>query len=180
MALHCNIFLSKINRSAQNTQIILCGCATKDSPPIRFPPAGTVLSCLATGPVTTLAKRTQVFQKDIGSLRVTCNVDTNLNPFQDCLNTMRYYCDPARGSLYMSDCKVKVDAMTNEMNRYWQTWHHYCDKASWVYSAKQLTPGISSCAAATASLKAYAKYEGVSVPDAVITTAKEALWDKIQ
>ena len=178
------IFSYKCYRFSSSTSVTLCGCSAKDSPAVRFPPAVTPLACLATEPANTLAKRTQVFQKEIAGYRVTCHVDNNLNPFQDCLNTMRYYCDPStltKGPLYVADCKAKVDQMTNGMNKYWQTWHKYCDSSSWQYSnSKILTSGISSCSAAIASLKANANYQvdgiTVSVTDPLINSGTELLW----
>jgi len=71
---------------ATNTSVILCGCGTALSPATRFPPAGTSLECLSTGPATSLTKRILVFSQNIGAFRYSRNNDQNGNPYQDCLN----------------------------------------------------------------------------------------------
>ena len=98
---------------------------------------------------------------------------------------MGYYCDPsklAQGPSFVADCKAKVDEMTNNMNKYWQTWHKYCDGSSWAYSnSRILTSGITSCSAAIASLKANAKYNvdgtTLSVTDPLIDSGRALLWE---
>lgn len=163
MALLCNFFLSKIHRAAQYTQIFLCGCASKDSPAFRFPPLTTHISCLATGLSTSLAKRTQLFQKNIAGYRVTCNVvestkDFEKNPYQDCVNYQAAVCNPTyitqNGQL---ECKNSVDAMIRSLSPLWKAVRISC--AKWSFDGKPVGLVTSrNCINANNALKANAYY----------------------
>jgi len=118
------------------TNVILCGCASKFSPPSVFPPSGTPNACLATGPATSLQKRTQVFPGVIiGSYKYTCSLDPNNNPYQDCLNTMARICKPdylGTNSTRISDCKIGVNQMVDSMSPWWKNVRKACGQWKWI------------------------------------------------
>jgi hypothetical protein len=105
--------------NAINTNITICGCASKNTPPSIFPPAGTPIECLATGPASPLMKRNQVFTAALQGWNLTCTVDENLNPFQDCLNTMGALCSSTYisvNSTRITNCKTSIGLMVDRMS----------------------------------------------------------------
>ena len=157
MELICNTVSFKINRYAANSNVTFCGCATIGSPASIFPPAGTPLSCLATGLATTLTKRAQVFQKEIAGYRVTCNTDSNNNPYQDCLNAQAAVCNPAYiAKNGQSDCKNAVDDITRKLSSLWNAVRINCGQWSFDGVIGSLTS--SKCTNANNALKDKAYY----------------------
>jgi len=124
---------------ALNTNVTICGCAVRGSPAVFFPPSGTPDECLASGLATSLIKRTQIFSAPIGTYKYTCNLDSNGNPFQDCLNTMAKICHPdymGTNSTLIRMCKDNVNSMvkstTQPMNVYWQNVRKECGQWKWT------------------------------------------------
>jgi len=106
---------------------------------VSFPPLGAPDECLASGPATSLLKRTQIFSAPIGSYKYTCNLDSNGNPYQDCLNTMAKICHPdflGTNTTRITFCKDKVNSMvvstTQPMNRFWQNVRKECGQWKWT------------------------------------------------
>lgn len=165
----------------------MCGSAASKTPANRFAPTGTSLACLASGQASsTIFKRGPVFSQNVEGYRISCTVDDNLNPNQDCLNFMSYFCDPSKlqnGGSHITNCKYYVDLLTNKMSSYWQTWHARCDSSGWAYSnSRQLISSATSCSSAESALKQYAKYYDangyqIAVSQALIDTGNSLLWD---
>jgi len=164
---------------AGNTGITLCGCASVDSPAVRFPPVRTPDACLATGPASPLVKRTLAFSTAIGSYKFTCNVDSNLNPFQDCLNTMGKLCDPTYMSSNPSSittCKDAVNTMTLGMSVHWQDVRKHCGQ--WSIKGSEKSP---QCSDANIALQNNAYYIGpdgsqIKVSSALTDSVVQGLW----
>jgi hypothetical protein len=162
---------------ALNTQLTICGCATQGSPAVLFPPPGTPDACLATGPSSPLQKRVEIFSQNIGSFKYTCNVDVNLNPFQDCLNTQAKICnttymgtDPTR----LSDCKTGVNQMAQGMSPWWQAVRKECGQ--WAWNGFTGNVASSNCASANSKLAQNAYYIG---PDGSRTYVTSALTNSV-
>jgi len=170
-----------------NTSVTLCGCSSKKSPASRFPPAGTSLECLSTGPATPLAKRALVFSQNIGALKYTCNSDKDGgNPYQDCLNAQGAICHTdyiGTNSTRLDDCKKGVDQMTKGLSSYWQDVRKSCGQWSFAGAAKGLSTS-SNCINANSALQKYAFYtldDGTKLPVTSILTDSviSGLWSKI-
>jgi len=164
---------------ASNTSLTICGCATKGSPAVLFPPPGTPDACLATGPASPLQKRDQVFSQNIGSFRYTCNVDANGNPFQDCLNTQAKICnttDMGTDATRLSDCKNGVDKMALNMSTYWQAVRRECGQWPWIdgFTGNKTSSG---CVTANYNLTRNAYYIVPDPPTKVYVTS--ALTDSV-
>lgn len=78
-------------------------------------------------------KRIIVYSLSISSYLFTCNVDSNLNPYQDCFNAMSAICNPLKmkGSKEIKTCMNAVDQMTSAMNYYWQNVRKECGQWAW-------------------------------------------------
>lgn len=148
-----------MNSVAQGSGLTLCGCASSVSPPLGMPPPGTSDACLATGLATPLVKRTLSFSIVIGSYKYTCNVDDNLNPFQDCLNTMGKLCDSTfiSGNLTrINECKNAVNSMTTGMSIHWQNVRKACGQ--WSYNGVTGLTTSVPCADANKALQLNSYY----------------------
>jgi len=177
--------------SATNTSVILCGCATSGSPAGRFPPAGTSLECLSTGPGTTpLAKRALVFSQNIRvsdkDYKYTCNNDTFGNPYQDCLNAQGAICNTdyiGTNSTRIDNCKNSVDQMTRGLSVYWQNVRKSCGQ--WSFDGAIKGSSISSnCINANSALQQNAFYlfpDGTKSPvtSSLTNSVISGLWSKI-
>jgi hypothetical protein len=171
-----------MHRFAFGTSVTICGCSAAVSPPVSFPPGGTPLQCLATGPATSLRKRILAHSQVIGSYRFTCNVDSNGNPFQDCLNMMFQICDPtyiAGSTTRINDCKTGVNIMIGYMNSHWQLVRQSCGQWPWYGTTGSVTS--TNCASANSALQANAQYvttEGAkfNVPASVTDSINRGLW----
>jgi hypothetical protein len=164
------------------TSVTICGCASQVAPAILFPPPETPRECLATGPATSLRKRILAFSQVIGSYKFTCNVDSNLNPFQDCLNTMAQICnttyiagDPTR----INDCKNGVNSMVGQMNSHWQLVRKSCGQWSWNGITGSV--GSTDCDSANKALQANAFYitsGGIrmTIPASLTDSINRGLW----
>lgn len=114
---------------AELTGVTICGCASSISPPPSFPPPETPDICLSTGSARSIVKRTIAFTTVIEPYKYTCNVDENLNPFADCLNTMSKVCNAAyigSNMVKLNNCKDAVSNRTSQMNVYWQNVRKFC------------------------------------------------------
>jgi len=163
------------------TNVMICGCASKLSPPVLFPPPETPDSCLATGSATSLQKRTLNFAAEIGSYKYTCNLDLNNNPYQDCLNTMAKICHPeylGTNSTRISGCKNSVNSITGGMNSYWQDVRKACGQWSWNGAVGSVTS--TSCTSANIALQNNAYYivGGIltKVPASLTDSINKGLW----
>jgi len=170
-----------MTRNALDTSVTICGCVSATSPPAVFPPPGTPEACLATGPATSLRKRILAFSQVIGSYKFTCNVDSNLNPFQDCLNTMGQICNPtyiAGDTTRINDCKNGVNIMVRQMNSHWQLVRKECGQWPWYGTTGSVTS--TNCASATQALQANAFYiaagSKINVPASLIDSINRGLW----
>jgi len=170
-----------IQVSAQATGVSLCGCASSNSPAIRFPPAGTSDACLATGPASPLVKRSLTFSAVIGSFRYTCNVDDNQNPFQDCLNTMGKLCNPtymSGNSVRISECKNAINTMTLGMNIFWRNVRRDCGQ--WPLNGFTGAVTSNDCTYANNQLQNNAYYiaDGIKiyVTSDLTSTVNAGLW----
>jgi len=153
-----------------NTSVTFCGCATSGSPANLFPPSGTSLECLATGPATPLTKRALVFSQNIRvldkdltykDLKYTCNTDKDGgNPYQDCLNAQGAICHPdyiGTNSTRLVECKAGVDKMTRGLSYHWQNFRRACGQ--WSFDGAVMGPyNPSNCETANKALQANAKY----------------------
>jgi len=168
---------------ALKTKITICGCATKGSPAVLFPPPGTPDACLATGPSSPLQKRVEIFSQNIGSFKYTCNVDVNRNPCQDCLNAQAKICNPTymgTDPTRLSDCKNGVDKMALNMSTWWQAVRKECGQWPWIDG---FTGNVASsnCASANSKLAQNAYYIGLDgsrtyVTSALTDSVNIALW----
>ena len=159
----------------------MCGCASSNSPAIKFPPAGTSDACLATGSASPLVKRTLTFSAVIGLYKYTCNMDDNQNPFQDCINTMGKLCNPtymSGNSVRISECKNAVNSMTLGMNIFWQNVRRECGQWSWNGSTGAVTS--HNCISANNQLENNAYYiaDGtkIYVTSALTSTVNAGVW----
>ena len=176
----CNNFLFIIIRYASGTNITICGCATSGSPVVLFPPAGTSLACLSSA--TPLTKRAQVFSQNIGDWKFTCNNDELGNPYQDCLNAQRAFCDPTyiSGNLTrINACKYAVDTMTRGLSSLWQTVRKNCGQ--WSFDGRIGSVNSQNCINANDALKTNAYYilpDGTRqyVDDPFIGSVNTGLW----
>ena len=165
--------------------MISCGCASTVTPAVLFPPAGTSLACLSTGPATPLAKRIQIFSQNIGDFKFTCNNDALGNPYQDCLNAQAALCNPSyisRNSTRITECKNAVDTITKGLSTLWKNVRKNCGK--WSFDGRIGSVTSSNCNNANNALKANAYY---ILPDgnkqyldtAFINSVKAGLWENI-
>jgi hypothetical protein len=143
---------------ASGTKITICGCVSTVTPAILFPPAGTSRACLSTGSATQLTKRTEVFSQNIGDWKFTCNTDSNNNalgnPYQDCLNAQRAFCDPtyiSGNSTLINACKNAVDTMTKRLSSVWQTVRKNCGQ--WSFDGLIGSVNSQNCINANDALK---------------------------
>jgi len=171
-----------LNLYAVGTSVTICGCASQVAPAILFPPPETPRECLATGPATSLRKRILAFSQVIGSYKFTCNVDSNLNPFQDCLNMMGQICNPAYiagNTTRINDCKNGVNSMVGQMNSHWQLVRQSCGQWPWYGTTGSLTS--TNCASANKALQANAFYitsdgSKINVPSSLTDSINKGLW----
>ena len=168
-------------RYASDTSITLCGCSTSKSPAFKFPPAGTDLACLSTGPATPLTKRIQVFSQNIGDLKFTCNNDALGNPYQDCLNAQAALCNPtyiSRKSTRKTQCRNAVDTMTRGLSSVWQNVRKSCGQ--WSFDGLIGSVNSQNCINANHALKSafYILPDGNRqyVADPFIDSVNEGLW----
>ena len=168
-------------RYASDTSITLCGCSTSKSPAFKFPPAGTDLACLSTGPATPLTKRIQVFSQNIGDLKFTCNNDALGNPYQDCLNAQGALCNPTYifgNSTRKTQCRDAVDTMTRGLSSVWQNVRKSCGQ--WSFDGLIGSVNSQNCINANHALKSafYILPDGnrqyVDAP--FIDSVNEGLW----
>jgi len=167
---------------AVGTSLTICGCVSATSPPVVFPPPGTPEACLATGTATSLQKRVLAFSQVIGSYKFTCNVDSNLNPFQDCLNTMAQICNStyiAGNTIRINDCKNGVDSMVGQMSSHWILFRQSCGQWPWYGTTGSLTS--TNCASANKALQANAFYitsdgSKINVPSSLTDSINKGLW----
>jgi len=175
------------------SNVTICGCTAKTTSAAVFPPPGTSSECLASGPASSMRKRTLTFSEnfrwDYESKRFTCTIDLRGNPSQDCLNTMAQFCHPT----YMGNnfdrikfCRASVDSMFNPqdttlrpMNTYWQDVRKAC--GPWMLTDGTVGSVTSaSCTSANLALQANAYYivEGVAIkiPASLITSINIGLW----
>jgi len=163
---------------AVDTNVIICGCASAKSPAAVFPPPETPDECLATGAVTSLQKRTQVFSQPIGSYKYTCNLDFNKNPYQDCLNAMVKICKPdymGTNRILISECKIGVEQMFGSMNIWWQNVRKACGQWKWT-DGKIGSVTSPECLNANNQLKIKALYDGVAVSSSFVDSVNIRLW----
>lgn len=116
------------------SSLILCGCASQVSPPSTYPPSNIQQACLKTGVVSPLEKKTLVLSDVIGTFKFTCNVDSNNNPYQDCLNTMAAYCNTnymRNNATRITKCKSMVNTMVSQMADPWKNVLKACGQWSW-------------------------------------------------
>ena len=147
-----------------------------------MPPVGTPDICLATKTLSHLAKRIAVFSAVIGTFRYTCNVDSNLNPFQDCLNTMGKLCDPtyiSGNSTRINGCKNAVNTMTLGMSIHWQKVRKECGQ--WSMNGFTGLATSTLCSAANIALQNNAYYIGpdgsqIKVSSALTDSVVQGLW----
>ena len=164
------------------TGVTLCGCSSSRSPAFLFPDPSTPSACLSTGPATPLAKRTLVYSENIGTLRFTCHMDINKNPFQDCLNTMAAVCSPnymGTNATLISNCKFAIDTMTAGLNTFWQKVRRECGQWAWNGFIGSFMSG--SCATANTALQANGYYNlpdrtRVFVTSQLTNSVSVALW----
>ncbi len=166
---------------ALNTNVTICGCAVRGSPAVILPPSGTPDECLASGLATSLIKRTQIFSAPIGTYKYTCNLDSNNNPFQDCLNMMAKICHPSymgNDTARISGCKSSVNSITGGMNSYWQDVRKACGQWSWNGAVGSVAS--TSCTSANIALQNNAYYivGGIltKVPASLTTSINLGLW----
>lgn len=167
---------------AWDTDVIVCGCASEKTPAYIFPPSTTAIECLRNGVTAPLQKRAAVFSSAIGTSKFTCNVDDNLNPFHDCLNSMAAFCNPLYigiDATRIARCKDIVNVMTSGMNQYWQNVRTHCGQWSWNNLAVGLV-GSPNCIAANAELQRNAFYTTPSgiyqVSPALTNSVNAILW----
>jgi hypothetical protein len=163
------------------TNVTICGCASAISPPAVFPPPETPEACLATGSATSLRKRILTFSQVFGTYKFTCNVDSNLNPFQDCLNTMAQICNVtyiAGNPTRINDCKNGVDSMTGQMNIHWQNVRKACGQWPWYGTTGSVAS--TNCASASSALQQNAFYitsvGSINVPVSLTDSINRGLW----
>jgi len=170
----------------QSSGVFICGCASASSPASLFPPPGTKEACLATGPATPLQRRTEIFSQNIGSFRFTCNVDDNLNPFQDCFNTQARICNPTYmgfNATRLRDYKNGVDQMVEKMSSLWQAVRKQCGQWAWIDGFRG-NKDSAYCDKANSDLinKAYYVADGskIYVTSALTESVKAGLWSNTQ
>jgi len=167
-----------MNRVAVDTNVIICGCASAKSPAAVFPPPETPDECLATGPATSLQKRTQVFSRPIEDRQYTCDLDDNGNPYQDCLNTMAKICHPVymgTDKTLISECKIGVEQMFGSMNIWWQNVRKACGQWKWT-DGKIGNVDSTECLNANNQLKIHAFFERVAVSSSFVDSVNIRLW----
>lgn len=121
-------------RVATNSKITLCGCASEISPAYLFPPPNTDRECLKSKSTSTPVKRSIALAETINSIKFTCNLDLNKNPFQDCLNAIGAFCDTnyiGSDSAKLDKCKYVVDKVIDKLSDYWKNVRRNCGKWSW-------------------------------------------------
>jgi len=162
---------------ASGTSVVICGCSSGISSAAVFPLPDTSEECLASGSATSLRKRTPVFSSVIGSYQYTCNLDSNGNPYQNCLNTMAKICHPnyiGNNITRIDACKIGVNSMTLMMNPSWQNVRKACGQWSWngmIGNVDSL-----SCTSANSALQANAFYV---LPDLTKVPVNASLTDSI-
>jgi len=171
---------------AEGSSVIICGCAAISNPPVIFPPAGTPSACLATGSATSLQKRILAFSAPIGSYRFTCNLDSNGNPFQDCLNAMAEICNPSYlgvDTTRINYCRDAVNSMAGQMNVHWQLVRKECGQWKWTNADGTIKIGSASstnCSLANIALQQNAFYISggvrINVPASMTESINKGLW----
>jgi len=182
---------------SSETGVVICGCASKKSPPSSYPADNTPESCLASemhNETSSLVKRSQVFSQSFGSRKYmfTCNLETGtLNPFQDCLNTIVRVCSPTYTN-YRSEgiqiCKDAVDALSSTMNPLWQAVRKDCGQWQWKDSYKVLSLGSCDKSFAVLLKNAYyifpdpitGRLQKLTLSKEFAQSVKAGLWDRIK
>jgi hypothetical protein len=173
---------SNLYRYATGTNVIVCGCSAEISPASIFPPRETPDECLASSTSGFLEKRVVAFSRVIGTYEYTCNLDSNNNPLQDCLNTMAKICHPeymGTNKTLIRDCKIAVNSMTRKMSPWWKKVRIACGQWAWTDGTiGSLTS--SSCDGANLALQTNAYYsargESVSIPSSLADSINFRLW----
>ena len=172
--LKCKALAFLINSFIKETKIQLCGCAAASSPADLFPPLGTPLACLSTGPATTMTKRVQVYSQNIGDSKVTCNTDNLGNPFQDCLNAMVAVCDPSYiNKNGKNNCRYIIDNLAWKASTFWFAYRKYCGQ--WLFDGVVGSTSLSECSNAELLLVQNAYYNSRTGP-IYVTTDQTASW----
>jgi len=168
-----NVFIE-----VESTNIVVCGCESTFTPPAIFPPPGTPDSCLASSSATSLQKRTQIFSSVIGSYQYTCNLDSDKNPYQDCLNTMVKICKPdymGTNITLISECKIGINQMVNSMSPLWKNVLKACGQWKWIDGTIGNVNSLE-CTNANAALQSQAFYDGIPVSSLFIYSVNLRLW----
>jgi len=120
------------------------------------------------------AEAALVFSQVIGGDSYRCHVDTNKNPYFDCLNSMAFLCDPARTSFNKTTCQTGVNQMFASMNSNWQEVRKEC--GHWPFTQNGISyTGVypsNRCDSANSNLIANGFYiqNGVRVPVTPVIT----------
>jgi len=114
----------------------------------------------------------------IGGYTYSCNTDSNMNPYADCLNSMAKICNTADPTFDKTRCHTGVNKMFGMMNEHWQRVRKQCGQ--WSFSTY---PADSSdnCDTANSNLidKAFYIHNGVPVPvtSGLTESIKVQLWN---
>jgi len=165
-----------------NTDLTICGCPAKRTPPTTYPPADISEDCLASGTALTLEKRYIGYYQVIGEYVFTCTTDANKNPYMDCLNSMAEICNPTASTFSKTTCQTGVDQMTGQMNPLWQSVRRECGQWRWTDSLIG-NPTSTACATANSNLRNNAYYtledgSKVSVTLDLIESINTRLWSQ--
>ena len=162
----------------------MCGCSSSKSPAFIYPPESTPAECLSSRPASRLVKRTLAFSQNVGTLPFTCNTDTNQNPFQDCLNSMNFFChrtyiNTTERVIY---CRYVVDTITNALNRHWKEVRKQCGQ--WSYDGVKGDFRSERCLNANTALRGNATYfltDGSTAPVTfnLTETVRLGLWSNM-
>jgi hypothetical protein len=190
------IYYFSLSSYSAGTSVVICGCASKNSPPTSYPTDKTPESCLASeinNQTSSLAKRSQVFSQNFGSSTYvfTCNLETDtLNPFQDCLNAIGRVCSPTytnNDPQGIQICKNVVDYLSSTMNPFWKAVRKDCGKWEWKNSYN--VESLGSCDKSFNELlkKAYylvpdpitGRVERLTLSKEFAESVKKGLWDRI-
>jgi len=167
------------------TSLVICGCASIDSPASYYPADDTPLNCLASSYSTkmTLRKRVQVFTRSLGPYIFTCNKDEESHPFQDCINSIGFYCNLKYNTI--QTCKDTVNVVSSQLNPFWQAVRKDCGKWGWNDADK--IQGSGNCTQSFSELAKQGYYKDeengeyieVKISNAFVESVRKNLFDRI-
>jgi len=121
-----------------------------------------------------------------GIYKFTCNTDSNMNPYADCLNSMAIICNTSDPTFIKTRCQTGINQMFAGMSAHWQNVRQDCGR--WPFTRNGITyTGVypsDNCASANKNLIANAFYiqkdgSKVRVDSQITESTNVRLWSKV-